>query len=124
MGVLPHELDGTFAVLLHAADVPHPDEAGFWYLTLSPSSGYVFGMAPSDPLQNAGALTVSGRTVTFSAERGQGACDGAGSYRYTVSGATLSFTVVSELCTVRAKQTTTQAYRRCSGGPATCVQPG
>jgi hypothetical protein len=80
-------------------------------------------MVPSDPRQNTGVLSVTNGTVTFSGERGEGACSGAGTYRWSVSGDTLSFTLVNDSCDVRARQTTAQPYRRCPGRPDTCVQP-
>ena len=123
IGVLPAELHATFAVLLAPSDVRRADEAGFWYLTLTPGKGYAFGRVPSDPGENTGVLTVSAGTVTFSAERGQGPCDAAGTYRWTKTGDVLSFTVVNDPCSVRVAQTTAKPYRRCSGGPDTCTRP-
>jgi hypothetical protein len=123
IGALPDELHATFAVVLATSDVRRGDEAGFWYLTLTPDNGYAFGRAPSDPGQNTGVLTVSAGTVTFSAERGEGPCDGAGTYRWTKTGDTLSFSAVDDSCSVRLAQTTAKPYRRCSGGPDTCTEP-
>jgi hypothetical protein len=122
-GTLPPELHATFAVVLATSDVGQGDQAGFWYLTLTPGMGYAFGRAPSDPDENTGVLTVSAGTVTFSAERGEGPCLGAGTYRWTETGDTLSFTVVNDTCAVRVAQTTAKPYRRCSGGPDTCTEP-
>jgi hypothetical protein len=123
IGTLPSELQATFAVLLATSDVRRGDQAGFWYLTLTPHDGYAFGRVPSDPGQNTGVLTVSGGTLTFSAERGEGPCAGAGTYRWTAAGDALTFTAVNDPCTVRMQQSTAKPYRRCSGGPDTCVQP-
>lgn len=122
IGRLPNELAGTFAVVLAVADVPAADEAGFWYLTLSSSTGYAFGRVPGSP-QNTGVLTVSGPTVTFSGERGEGACGGKGTYRWRVSGTTLTFVLVNDTCNVRVKQSTAKTYQRCPRGPDTCVEP-
>jgi hypothetical protein len=123
VGALPSALRATFAVLLAPSDVQRGDEAGFWYLTLSADSGYAFGRAPSDPAQNTGVLSASAGTLTFSAERGEGPCDGAGTYRWTTTGNSLSFTVVTDPCAVRIQQTTAKPYQRCSAGPATCIRP-
>jgi hypothetical protein len=117
-------LQATFAIDLKTSDVPHTDEAGFWYLTLTPAHGYAFGRVPSDPEQNTGVLTVSGATLTLSGERGQGACPGAGTYRWAATGDTLSLTLVDDPCLVRDDQSTAHPYRRCAGGPSTCVKPG
>ena len=135
IGALPAELHATFAVLLATSDVRRGDEAGFWYLTLTPGKGYAFGRVPSDPGQNTGVLTVSAGTVTFSAERGQGPCDAAGTYRWTKTGDILSFTVVNDPCSVRlpnplsriargARNLKTNQLNKLAGGKTRCWGAG
>jgi hypothetical protein len=120
IGQLPPELTGTFAVHIDRTDVAEPDQAGDWFLTLSPTTGYQVGRVASGVVENPGSLTVAGEQITFSNELGIGASPGPGVYSWVVTTDTLTFANVSDACAVRVAQTTARSYARCPDRQDTC----
>jgi hypothetical protein len=120
-GDLPLDINGTFATHINLSDVPEPDQAGDWFLTLTSTAGYQLGRVASGRVENKGDLAVlDGDQLRFSNEQGIGACPGPGVYGWVVDGDTLSLTKVVDGCAVRVAQNTSSLYRRCPGGADTC----
>ena len=67
--------------------------AGAWSLAFS-SSNYAVSFKGTKVA--VGTYTTSGRKVTFTDKSGTAACPGKGVYRYTLSGRSLTFKVVSD----------------------------
>jgi hypothetical protein len=120
-GTLPAALAGTFAARVDRAVVAASDEAGDWFLVLTPGDGYQFGRVSTGEAENSGDLVVVDNRVTFSNEQGPGACTPDGSYTWSVDGSRLTLTRVTDRCTVRVNQYVHQAYSRCPGEPTTCA---
>jgi hypothetical protein len=119
-GILPPELSATFAARISLSQVAEPDQAGDWFLTLSPTGGYQLGRVASGVIENTGTLAVDGDHLTFSDELGIGACPGEGSYTWSVEGDALTFAKVSDGCAVRVAQNTSTEYSRCPDGADSC----
>ena len=119
-GSLPAELTGTFAVTINPDEVAQADEAGDWFLSLTGDDGYQFGRLVVGTAENYGDLTVDGDHLTFSNEKGVGACSGAGTYIWRASGDSLTLTLVADGCAVRVVQNSAHPYRRCPEGIGSC----
>lgn len=120
-GTLPAELVGTFAARVDPSAVPHADQAGDWFLTLTRDHGYAFGRVATGRVDNPGDLTVSGTSLMFSNETGPSPCLPPGEYTWAIQGGNLVFTKVADICTVRVKQYVAQPWIPCAAGPTTCA---
>jgi len=120
-GTLPAALAGTFAARIDPAVVSGADEAGDWFLVLTPAGGYQFGRVARGIPENTGDLVIAGDRVTFANEQGLGACTPDGTYVWAIDGSRLTLRRLTDDCAVRVDQYVHQAYVRCPGGPATCA---
>jgi hypothetical protein len=84
------------------------------------TTGYEFGRVARGTGENTGDLTIDGDQVTFSNERGAGACPGSGVYSWVVTGQSLVLTLVRDACAVRVAQYVSQPYTHCPSDAVSC----
>jgi hypothetical protein len=88
---------GTFATRISGSPMPRFD--GVWTMKLAPSGNYTIALGSQTLIR--GSATVSGSKITFGRESGPAACTGAaatGVYSWHLSGKTLRFTRVADIC--------------------------